>query len=326
MGTASTYCGALMQIEVAGISKRFGKSVAVDDLSFSVRPGSVTGFVGPNGAGKSTTMRVMLALDRPDAGQATFDGHPFRDLHDPMRSVGALLDAKAVHPRRSARNHLRMYAATNRIPDARVDEVLGLVGLADVASRRAGGFSLGMAQRLGLALALLGDPPVVILDEPANGLDPEGILWIRTFMRYLADQGRSVFVSSHLLSELGQVVDDLVVIGKGRLLAAGSLHDVLGTGSGQAVTVVTPDAPRLEQLIVAAVAGAEVVVDESHRDVTARSVRLDVRGVDAVTIGELAAANGIVLHELTPREPSLEDAFLRLTADTQEFRAGEAES
>ena len=316
-----------MQIEVAGITKRFGSSVAVDDLSFSVQPGAVTGFVGPNGAGKSTTMRVMLALDRADAGQATFDGHRYRELRDPMRSVGALLDAKAVHPRRSARNHLRMFAATNRIPDARVDEVLGLVGLADVATRRAGGFSLGMGQRLGLALALLGDPPVVILDEPANGLDPEGILWIRTFMRYLADQGRSVFVSSHLLSELGQVVDQLIVIGRGRLLAAGSLHDVLGTGGRDVVTVVSPDATRLRELIIAA--GAEVVVEVAAEGVAAEGAatgapeRLEVTGLDAVAVGELAAAHGIVLHELTPHEPSLEDAFLRLTAETQEFRAGE---
>ena len=246
-----------------------------------MQPGAVTGFVGPNGAGKSTTMRVMLALDRADAGQATFDGHRYRELRDPMRSVGALLDAKAVHPRRSARNHLRVFAATNRIPDARVDEVLGLVGLADVATRRAGGFSLGMGQRLGLALALLGDPPVVILDEPANGLDPEGILWIRTFMRYLADQGRSVFVSSHLLSELGQVVDQLIVIGRGRLLAAGSLHDVLGTGGRDVVTVVSPDATRLRELITAA--GAEVVVEVAAEGVAAEGAatgapeRLEVR-------------------------------------------------
>ncbi len=302
-----------MQIDVAGISKRFGAAVAVDDLSFSVRPGAVTGFVGPNGAGKSTTMRVMLALDRADAGGATFDGRPYRELREPMRSVGALLDAKAVHPRRSARNHLRMYAATNRIPDARVDEVIALVGLGDVAGRRAGGFSLGMGQRLGLAQALLGDPPVVILDEPANGLDPEGIIWIRTFMRYLADQGRTVFVSSHVLSELGQVVDELIVIGKGRLLASGSLHEVLGTGGRVAVGVVSPDATRLAELIRAR--GASATLGDANR--------LEVAGLDAPAVGELAAAHGIVLHELTPREPSLEDAFLRLTSETQEFRAGE---
>ncbi len=320
-----------MQIEVSGITKRFGSVLAVDGLSFSVRPGAVTGFVGPNGAGKSTTMRVMLALDRADSGQATFDGHRYRELADPMRSVGALLDAEGVHPRRSARNHLAMFAATNRIPDARVDEVLGLVGLADVATRRAGGFSLGMSQRLGLALALLGDQPVMILDEPANGLDPEGILWIRRSMRYLADQGRSVFVSSHLLSELGQVVDELVVIGKGRLLASGSLHDVLGTQGRPLVTVVSPDARRLGELI--ARTGAAVVVDDVGAEGggvegggAGESLRLDVTGLDAASVGELAAANGIVLHELTPREPSLEDAFLRLTSKTQEFRAGEAGS
>ncbi|MGZ8734004.1 MAG: ATP-binding cassette domain-containing protein [Acidimicrobiia bacterium] len=305
-----------MRIEVTGISKRFGTAVAADDLSFSVRPGAVTGFVGPNGAGKSTTMRVMLALDRADAGRATFDGRPYRELREPMRAVGALLDAKAVHPRRSARNHLRMFAATNRIPDARVDEVLGLVGLGDVATRRAGGFSLGMGQRLGLALALLGDPPVLILDEPANGLDPEGIIWIRSFMRYLADQGRTVFVSSHVLSELGQVVDELIVIGKGRLLASGSLHDVLGTGERVAVTVVSPDAARLAELVRARGATVE----------TGDGKRIDVTGLDAPAVGEIAAANAIALHELTPREPSLEDAFLRLTSDTQEFRAGETGS
>ncbi|MGZ8762289.1 MAG: ATP-binding cassette domain-containing protein [Acidimicrobiia bacterium] len=305
-----------MRIEVTGISKRFGTAVAADDLSFSVRPGAVTGFVGPNGAGKSTTMRVMLALDRADAGRATFDGRPYRELREPMRAVGALLDAKAVHPRRSARNHLRMFAATNRIPDARVDEVLGLVGLGDVATRRAGGFSLGMGQRLGLALALLGDPPVLILDEPANGLDPEGIIWIRSFMRYLADQGRTVFVSSHVLSELGQVVDELIVIGKGRLLASGSLHDVLGTGERVAVTVVSPDAARLAELVRAH--GATVETGDGNR--------IDVTGLDAPAVGEIAAANAIALHELTPREPSLEDAFLRLTSDTQEFRAGETGS
>ncbi|MGZ8751908.1 MAG: ATP-binding cassette domain-containing protein [Acidimicrobiia bacterium] len=305
-----------MRIEVTGISKRFGTAVAADDLSFSVRPGAVTGFVGPNGAGKSTTMRVMLALDRADAGRATFDGRPYRELREPMRAVGALLDAKAVHPRRSARNHLRMFAATNRIPDARVDEVLGLVGLGDVATRRAGGFSLGMGQRLGLALALLGDPPVLILDEPANGLDPEGIIWIRSFMRYLADQGRTVFVSSHVLSELGQVVDELIVIGKGRLLASGSLHDVLGTGERVAVTVVSPDAARLAELVRAR--GATVETGDGNR--------IDVTGLNAPAVGEIAAANAIALHELTPREPSLEDAFLRLTSDTQEFRAGETGS
>ncbi|MGZ8764359.1 MAG: ATP-binding cassette domain-containing protein [Acidimicrobiia bacterium] len=305
-----------MQIEVTGISKRFRTAVAADDLSFSVRPGAVTGFVGPNGAGKSTTMRVMLALDRADAGRATFDGRPYRELREPMRAVGALLDAKAVHPRRSARNHLRMFAATNRIPDARVDEVLGLVGLGDVATRRAGGFSLGMGQRLGLALALLGDPPVLILDEPANGLDPEGIIWIRSFMRYLADQGRTVFVSSHVLSELGQVVDELIVIGKGRLLASGSLHDVLGTGERVAVTVVSPDAARLAELLRAR--GATVETGDGNR--------IDVTGLNAPAVGEIAAANAIALHELTPREPSLEDAFLRLTSDTQEFRAGETGS
>jgi ABC-2 type transport system ATP-binding protein len=208
-----------------------------------------------------------------------------------------------------------VYAASNGLPDSRVDEVIGLVGLADVATRRAGGFSLGMAQRLGLAQALLGDPPVVILDEPANGLDPDGIIWIRTFMRYLADQGHSVFVSSHMLSELGQVVDDLVVIGKGRLLALGSLHDVLGTGGRDAVTVVSPDATRLAELIRDR--GATVSGDDSSR--------LEVAGLDAVAVGELAAAQGIVLHELTPREPSLEDAYLRLTSESREFLAGGSE-
>jgi ABC-2 type transport system ATP-binding protein len=300
-----------MEIRFEGLRKRFGRTAAVDDLSFAVRPGAVTGFVGPNGSGKSTTMRLALGLDRPDAGRVSFDGASYAQLTDPLRSVGALLEAKAVHPRRSARNHLRAIAATNRIPAARVDEVLALVGLADVAGRRAGGYSLGMGQRLGLALALLGDPPVLMLDEPANGLDPEGIVWIRRFVRFLADDGRTVLVSSHVLSELGQVVDDVVVIGTGRLLAAGTRTEVLGDAAG--VTVVSPDTDRLARLAV----GRGARLERSHGS------RLELVGIDAVAVGELAAANGVVLHELTPREPSLEQAFLRLTAGSQEFRAGE---
>jgi ABC-2 type transport system ATP-binding protein len=303
-----------MEIRVEGLRKRFGRTVAVDGLSFAVRPGAVTGFVGPNGSGKSTTMRLALGLDRADAGRALFDGVPYARLPTPLRSVGALLEAKAVHPRRSARNHLRMVAVTNRLPVARVDEVLALVGLAEVAGRRAGGFSLGMGQRLGLAVALLGDPPVLILDEPANGLDPEGIIWIRRFVRFLADEGRTVLVSSHVLSELGQVVDDVVVIGRGRLLAAGTRAEVLGGGEA-AVTVVSPDADRLVPLATARGGRVERV----------DGTRLDLVGIGSVAIGELAAAHGMVLHELTPREPSLEQAFLRLTGETQEFRTGDQE-
>lgn len=305
-----------MEIRAAGLTKRFGRVLAVDDLTFSVASGAVTGFIGPNGAGKSTTVRLMIGLDRSDGGGTTFDGEPYRSFDQPLRSVGVLLDAKALHPRRSARDHLRAVAITNGIAAARVDEVLGLVGLGDVAGRRAGGFSLGMGQRLGLALALLGDPPVLILDEPSNGLDPEGIVWIRKFMRFLADEGRTVFVSSHILSELGQIVDDIVVIGKGRLLASGTRAEVLGDSAASTVIVASPDAGRL----------AELVAERGGRVAEAEGPRLELAGIDAAVVGEVAAAAGIVLHELTPHEPSLEQAYLRLTGDEQEYRAPETRS
>jgi len=301
-----------VEIQAEGLCKRFGRTLAVDGLTFAVRSGAVTGFIGPNGSGKSTTVRLMLGLDRPDTGRTTFDGMPYAAFRAPLRSVGVLLDAKAVHPRRSARDHLRTVAVTNGLSARRVDEVLGLVGLADVAGRRAGAFSLGMGQRLGLASALLGDPPVLILDEPANGLDPEGIVWIRQFMRYLADEGRTVFVSSHVLSELGQIVDDVVVIGKGRLLASGTREEVLGGAAESTVTVVSPDATRLAQL----------VAERGGRVDRSDGSQIELGGIEAPAVGELAAAEGIVLHELTPHEPSLEQAYLRLTGDEQEYRAG----
>jgi len=318
---------SLPVVQVESLTKRFGEVLAVDDLSFVLEPGTITGFLGPNGAGKTTTLRMLLGLAAPSAGRAMIFGKPYAQVAHAALRIGAVLEATDFHPGRSGRDHLRTLGRAVGVPDRRVDEVLRLVELEDAARRRVKGYSLGMRQRLGLAGALLGDPELLVLDEPANGLDPEGILWIRTFMRYLADQGRSVFVSSHLLSELGQVVDQLIVIGRGRLLAAGSLHDVLGTGGRDVVTVVSPDATRLRELITAA--GAEVVVEVAADGVAAEGVatgapeRLEVTGLDAVAVGELAAAHGIVLHELTPHEPSLEDAFLRLTAETQEFRAGE---
>lgn len=305
-----------VEIRVDALHKHFGPTIAVDDLTFTVRSGAVTGFIGPNGSGKSTTVRLMIGLDRPDTGRATFDGAPYASLTDPLRSIGVLLDAKAVHPRRSARNHLRTVAVTNGLSDHRVDEVLGLVGLSDVAGRRAGGFSLGMGQRLGLALALLGDPGVLILDEPANGLDPEGIVWIRKFMRHLADEGRTVFVSSHVLSELGQVVDDVVVIGKGRVLAAGTRDQVLGDLVESTVTAVSPDATRLGRL----------VAERGGRVDQADGSCIEMANIDAAVVGELAAAGGIVLHQLTTHEPSLEAAYLRLTEHQSEFRGGETPS
>ena len=238
-------------IEVRGLTKRFGSKLAVDDLTFSVEPGRVTGFLGPNGAGKSTTMRLILGLDRPQSGTATIDGRFYRDLADPLRTVGALLEAKSVHTGRSARNHLLFLAQTQGLPARRVDEMLDLVGLTDVAAKRAGGFSLGMSQRLGIAAALLGDPRVLLLDEPVNGLDPEGVLWIRNLMKHLAGQGRTILVSSHLMNEMAVTADHLIVIGRGRLIAAASTADVIARGTEKSVRVRTPDAARLAELISA---------------------------------------------------------------------------
>jgi ABC-2 type transport system ATP-binding protein len=299
-------------IEATELTKRFGDKVAVDHLSFSVQPGRVTGFLGPNGAGKSTTMRMILGLDHANSGTATIDGKPYRELTNPLRTVGALLEARSVHSGRSARNHLLFLAQTQGLPARRVDEMLDLVGLRDVAGRRAGGFSLGMGQRLGVAAALLGDPDVLLLDEPVNGLDPEGVLWIRNLMKHLAGQGKTVLVSSHLMNEMAVTADHLIVIGRGRLLADAATQDVIAEGSGQSVRVRTPDPDRLTELITAE--GGQAI-----RSTTDPVPVLTVTGLPAARIGELAASASLVLHELTPQLATLEDAFLELTADSLEF-------
>ncbi|MGW5051185.1 ABC transporter ATP-binding protein [Actinokineospora sp. NPDC004072] len=295
-------------IEARGLSKRYGKTLAVDNLSFSVTPGRVTGFLGPNGAGKSTTMRMILGLDTPTGGTALIDGKRYAELKHPLRMVGALLDAKWVHPNRSARGHLRWLAKSNQLPAKRVDEVLDLVGLGAVANKRAGGFSLGMSQRLGIAGALLGDPQVLLFDEPVNGLDPEGILWIRKFMHRLADEGRTVFVSSHLLSEMALTAQDLIVIGRGRLIAHSSTEDFVAAATENTVRVRSPQLPVLR--------GALGRTGVSLRD---EGDSLVVSGMDSADIGELAAANGVVLHELSPQRGSLEEAFMQLTGDSVEY-------
>jgi ABC-2 type transport system ATP-binding protein len=303
-------------IEVRGLTKRFGRVVAVNALSFDVAPGRVTGFLGPNGSGKSTTLRCMLGLDVPDAGWANFDGRPFVSLDRPLTQVGALLDAGYVHPGRSARNHLRWMAASNGLPDRRVDEVLELVGLATVARSRTGTFSLGMRQRLGLAGVLLGDPQVVLLDEPANGLDPEGIRWIRDVLVHLAGQGRTVFVSSHQLSEIALMAQDLVVIGQGHLIETSTVQAFVDRHARRWVRVRTPQLDELLRLLT--FAGRPVEGERVHR-IDADSA--DVHGVAIEAIGERAAAAGIVLHELSPQVGSLEEAFLAATSASQEYRA-----
>jgi len=296
-------------IVAENLTKQFGTKVAVDHLTFTVPDGKVTGFLGPNGAGKSTTMRLMLGLDRPSEGSATFNGTPYAQLKRPLTEVGALLDAKYVHPTRTARNHLWALAASNRLPKSRVAEVLDLVGLSDVADQRVGGFSLGMNQRLGLAAAMLGDPHTFLLDEPSNGLDPEGILWIRQFMQYLASQGRSVLVSSHLLGEMEQMVDQLVVIGRGRLIFEGTTEQFLSGAANHWVIVRSPQLARLAEVLPPLGATISKEPDGAMR----------VVGLDIVAIGEAAAANAVVLHELSPHRESLEDAFLGLTKDVQEY-------
>jgi ABC-2 type transport system ATP-binding protein len=305
-------------IELRGLTKVFGRGSgatrAVDDLTCSIEAGVVTGFLGPNGAGKTTTMRMILGLDRPTSGTATIDGRSYRQLPDPLRTVGALLDAKQVHPNRSARDHLRWLAATARIPAARVDEVLDVVGLGSVAEKNAGTLSLGMGQRLGIAAALLGDPPVLLFDEPVNGLDPEGIRWVRTLMRALAAEGRTVLVSSHLLAEMANTADRLVVIGKGRLIASTTVSEFVSRSGAQAVRVRSPQLDALSKLLTGA--GIEV---ETEPDGSA----LAVRGVAIEVVGDLAARNEITLHELSTRQASLEDAYLRLTDGDVQYRAGE---
>jgi len=298
-------------IEARGLTKRYGRTVAVDNLSFTVEPGRVTGFLGPNGAGKSTTMRLVLGLDRPDGGQVLIGGKHYRELRRPLLTVGALLDAKWVHPNRSARSHLWWLARSNGLPARRVDEVLDIVGLAGVANKRAGGFSLGMAQRLGIAGALLGDPQVLMFDEPVNGLDPEGIVWIRRFMQNLAGEGRTVFVSSHLLSEMSQTAEHLVVIGRGRLIAQCTTQEFVERASESAVRVRGRGLERLHAALV-----------EAGRAPRADGGALIVPGVTTDEVGELAARHEVVLHELTAQRGSLEEAFMQLTSDDVEFHAG----
>jgi len=299
-------------IEVRGLTKRYGEVTAVSGLSFDVMPGRVTGFLGPNGAGKTTTMRLILGLAYPDAGTARIDGRQYASLAYPMREVGALLDARAVHGGRSAYNHLLCLAQTNNLPRRRVGEVLELVGLTEVARKRTKGFSLGMFQRLGIAATLLGDPKVLMFDEPVNGLDPEGIVWIRTFMKALAAEGRTVFVSSHLMSEMEHTADHLIVIGRGQLLAECSMEEFIARASGQTVRVATPQ-PDLLAKAVAEAGGAAV----SGADGT-----LTVSGLLAAQVGALAAEHGVQLNELTVVRASLEEAFMELTADSVEYRAG----
>lgn len=301
-------------IEAFGLSKRYGAKLAVDDLSFTVRPGTVTGFLGPNGSGKSTTMRLLLGLDRPTAGHATVNGQRYTDLKAPLCEVGALLEARAIHTGRSARNHLLALAATNGIPKRRVDEVIGIVGLESVASKRAGGFSLGMGQRLGIASALLGDPHTLLLDEPVNGLDPEGILWIRTLLKRLAAEGRTVFVSSHLMSEMALTASHLIVVGQGRLIADSSVEELTRTTARDSVLVRTDEAPRLRDLL--ATAGATVTTGTTTDD-----AGLHTTGLTAVVVGRIAAQAGIALSELTPQRASLEEAFMEITRDSVEFDA-----
>ena len=295
-------------IEAVGLTKRYGKTVAVDNLSFTVPTGRVTGFHGPNGAGKSTTMRMILGLDTPTGGSVHIGGKSYRDLKNPLRTVGALLDAKWVHPNRSARAHLAWMAKSNRIAAKRVDEVLDIVGLTAVAGKNAGGFSLGMSQRLGIAGALLGDPQVLLFDEPVNGLDPEGILWIRKFMHRLADEGRTVFVSSHLLSEMALTAQELVVIGRGKLISQSSTEDFVAQATENTVLVRSPQLADLR----AALGRAGVSIRDEGDS-------LVVSGMDIAEIGELAARSGAVLHELSPQRGSLEEAFMQLTGDSVEY-------
>ena len=302
-------------IVAENLTKYYGEQRAVDELSFTVRPGVVTGFLGPNGSGKSTTMRLILELDAPSSGDVTVNGKHYRDHPAPLHEVGALLEARSVHTGRSAYNHLLALAQTHGIGRGRVDELIDLVGLHDVARKRAGKFSLGMGQRLGIAAALLGDPSTVMLDEPVNGLDPEGILWVRHLLRGLAAEGRTVFVSSHLMSEMALTADHLIVIGRGRKIADMSTEEFIRQASGGLVLVRTPQAAELDVLL----SGPDVTVTAAGPGL------LEVRGLTAVQIGEAAAANQLVLHELTPQQASLEEAFMTLTRDDVEFKAAELE-
>jgi ABC-2 type transport system ATP-binding protein len=300
-------------IQAENLTKDYGDKRAVNDISFAVRPGIVTGFLGPNGSGKSTTMRLILGLDAPTAGDVLVNGKHYRDHAAPLHEVGALLEARSVHTGRSAYNHLLALAQTHGISRRRVNELIDLVGLHDVARKRAGQFSLGMGQRLGIATALLGDPATVILDEPANGLDPEGVHWIRNLLKQLASEGRTVFVSSHLMSEMALTADHLIVIGRGRLIADMSVDDFVRKASGTRVRVRSPQATRLRELVL----GPHVSVASSESSV------IEVDGLSAEQVGEIAASNKIVLHELTPVQASLEEAFMELTRDEVEYKSVE---
>ncbi|MGB7820159.1 MAG: ATP-binding cassette domain-containing protein [Ornithinibacter sp.] len=298
-------------IEARRLTKRYGDTTAVDSVSFTVMPGTVTGFLGPNGAGKSTTMRMIVGLDHPTSGDVTVNGKPYSSHPAPLHEVGVLLDAKAVHPGRSAYQHLRAMAATHGIATRRVREVIDMTGLDRVADKRVGSFSLGMGQRLGVAAALLGDPHTLILDEPVNGLDPEGVKWVRTMVRHLADGGRTVFISSHLMSEMAQTADHLLVIGRGRIITAGPIDEVIATTTRDAVQVVTP---RPEEL-------AELVTSRGATLTRGAGDELEIAGMTSAQIGDLAAEHDLPLHQLTPLSASLEDAYLALTRDEVEYRS-----
>jgi ABC-2 type transport system ATP-binding protein len=298
-------------IEAQGLTKTYGSKTAVAGISFTVQPGKVTGFLGPNGAGKSTTMRMIMGLDRPTSGSVTVNGKPYAEHRSPLTEVGALLDAKAVHTGRSATNHLRAVAATHGIGAKRVAEVIEMTGLQQVAKKRVGGFSLGMGQRLGIAAALLGDPRTLILDEPVNGLDPEGVLWVRNLVKYLASEGRTVFLSSHLMSEMALTADHILVIGRGRIIADATVAEIVARASGSTVRVRSPQVGQLAELL----RRPEVTVTSLDAGL------IEVSGADAVTIGDLAAANRVVLHELTPIAASLEDAYMSLTAEEVEYHS-----
>jgi ABC-2 type transport system ATP-binding protein len=298
-------------IEAHGLTKRYGSKTAVDGISFTVQPGKVTGFLGPNGAGKSTTMRMIVGLDRPTHGSVTVNGRPYAQHRSPLTEVGALLEAKAVHTGRSAANHLAALGATHGIGKARVQEVIEMTGLQTVAKKRVGGFSLGMGQRLGIASALLGDPRTLILDEPVNGLDPEGVLWVRNLVRYLAGEGRTVFLSSHLMSEMALTADHLIVIGRGTIIADGPVDEVISRSTQTTVRVRSPHAAQLVELV----RSADVTVTTTEPGL------LEITGATAEAIGEAAAAARLVLHELTPISGSLEDAYMQLTADQVEYHS-----
>ena len=300
-------------IDAEGLTKHYGAKVAVDNLSFKVSPGVVTGFLGPNGSGKSTTMRMIMGLDYPTGGHVQVNGRSFGDAHWPLREVGALLEARAIHPGRSARAHLLMLAQTNRLPKHRIDDLLELVGLTAVANERAGKFSLGMSQRLGIAAALLGDPGVLLFDEPVNGLDPDGIRWVRNLLKSLARDGRTVFVSSHLMSEMALTADEVIIIGRGHLIEQTSISALLSRSSMKSVRVRSP---QLDDLKAALTTLGATVTSENDGSLT-------VRGVDEAAIGDLAGARGIVLHELWPQTASLEEAFMELTEGSLEYRGAE---